>query len=77
MQSAIVLIVFEIAAAHEHENAPGFVIESDDRSLQILERRLTRHRAVRFRFAKICRVLGVGLMIVAGTLFGLFQNRAQ
>src|ERR1700730_17736386 len=77
LQRAIVLIVFEIAAAHQHQDGAGFVIEPNDGALQILRRRLTRRRAARFRLAKIRRVLGVGLMIVTGMLLGLIETLAQ
>ena len=39
LQRAIVLVVLEIAAADEREDAAGLVIERDDRALKIIRRR--------------------------------------
>src|SRR5207237_10393004 len=45
LQSTIVLIVFEIAATHEHENAADFVIDLDDWVLQMFRPGLARPSA--------------------------------
>ena len=76
MQRAVVLIVLEIAAPHQDQDAASFVIDPDHRALEIFWR-LDRCRRVRFRFLKIRGVLGVSLMIIIGMLLGSRETSAQ
>ena len=68
LKRAIVLVVFEIAPANEHEDSGRLIIQRDQRALQIIGRhRLVRHRYL-FRALEPIRVNVVGRVIVTRML---------
>src|SRR5207245_6196034 len=76
LQRAVVLVVFEIATAYQHQNVTGGVVQADDCALQILGCRLVRsgsRRSVCLGFAKRGCISGVSLMIVFRTLLHRFE----
>src|SRR4029450_5750006 len=80
LQRAVVLVVLEIAPAHEHHDVSRLVIEPDHRALKIFRRGLIGSgsgRAVCLCFAKTGCVLGVSLMRIIGMLFNPFEIRAD
>ena len=77
LQRAVVLVVFEIAAANQDQDVSSLVIKPNHRALQIFRRWLIGHRAVRFRFAEIRRVIRISLVLVIGMLFDPLKIRAQ
>ena len=73
LERAIILAVLKIAPAHEREDAPRFVIERNDRALQILRCRVRIHDPLLFRVLVTLREGRVGLVLVTGRLLHLIE----
>ena len=77
LRGPVVLVVLEIAPAHEHEHSARLVIQRQDRTLQIFRGRLTGHGVTGLGFLEVGRVLGIRLMVIPRMLLGLVQVLAQ